>query len=185
MNICNILKKNSFTQHLINLNRLSFNKWIFDPGMLFLSETKWWGDKGHRGHWHNGLDLRFYEAANGTIRAIEKDTRVPIIYDGAVVTVIKDFLGYSLFAAHEIYDKGSRLFTMYGHVLPSPDVSPGKPLGEGTEIAMLSGSSKEDVPGHLHLSVAFIPKEIPAEAITWELLDEDKTVRFFDPRLII
>jgi hypothetical protein len=60
------LTKSHFTEHLVRVNTLSFSKWVFEPGMLFLSEMKWWGDKGRRRHRHNGLDLHSYAADDGT-----------------------------------------------------------------------------------------------------------------------
>ncbi len=179
------LNKSLFTEHLARLNALRFKKWIFEPGMLFSSEMKWWGEKGRRGSPHNGLDLLFYEASDGKLKTIVEGTKVPIIYDGKLVRVIGDFLGYSMFAAHEIYDKDFRLFTVYGHVLQLPHVSIGEPLREGAVIATLAGPSKKVVPSHIHISLALIPKTMSAEELTWKLLDENKAVRFFDPRRII
>lgn len=153
--------------------------------MLFSSELKWWGEKEKLGHPHNGLDLRFYEAPDGTIKTIDEDTKIPIIYDGRIVKVIKDFLGFTIFASHEIYMEGSQLFTIYGHVLQSPDISFGKPLREGARIATLAGPSTRNVPSHLHISVVLIPRALPKEALSWKLLNENKTVRFLDPREII
>ncbi len=152
--------------------------------MLFQSETKWWGDKGPRGNKHNGLDLRFYEATDGTIETIAKGLKIPIIYDGRMVNIIKDFLGYSMFAAHEVYHEDSQLFTIYGHVQPSADVSIGKSLREGTEIAALAGRS-HNVPSHLHISIVLIPMELSGKVLTWKAVDEDKSIRFLDPLQII
>ncbi len=185
LNIQNILGKSSFTQRLIALNALQFNKWIFEPGMLFSSEMKWWGEKERRGSPHNGLDLLFYEASDGKLKTIVEGTRVPLIYGGKIVRVIRDFIGYTAFALHEIYHEGSQLFTIYGHIMKSPDVSMDEPLGEGAVIATLAGQSNKSVPGHLHISAALIPVSISIEMLTWELIDNNEAVRFFDPRRII
>ncbi len=179
------LNKTLFTEHLIRLNTLRFNKWIFEPGMLFLSEIKWWGEKGYRGYRHNGLDLRLYETSDGTFETIDEDTKIPIIYEGKIVSSIKDFLGFTLFAAHEIYDGDSQLYTIYGHVMQTANVFIGKLLSEGTVIATLAGATNVRVPSHLHISVALIPKEIPLETLTWKTINENVGIRFFDPRHII
>jgi hypothetical protein len=179
------LRRSQFTEHLVRLNSLQFDRWVFEPGMLFRSESKWWGDKGDRGHRHNGLDLRSYETADGTRKTICRDTKVPIIYEGRIVRRIKDFIGSTLFAAHEIYDSEAQLFTIYGHVTQTADIFPERLLGEGTAIATLAGTESMKVPHHLHISAALIPKTVPTESLTWKTLDEAGDIIFLDPRHII
>ncbi len=179
------LTKSHFTEHFVRLNTLSFGKWVFEPGMLFLSNNKWWGDRGFRTHRHNGLDLQRYAADDGTVRALNEGTKVPIIFDGTVVRSIKDFLGYTFFAAHEIYDRGSQLFTIYGHLQPAEYFCEGKFIREGTVFATMAGTRSSVVPAHIHLSVAFIPKTIRRESLTWKTIDEDESIRFVDPGDII
>jgi hypothetical protein len=176
-----MVAKSHFTEHLVRLNTLSFSKWVFDPGMLFLSEMKWWGDKGCRRHRHNGLDLHSYAADDGTVRALNEGIKVPILFDGTIVRSIKDFLGYTFFAAHEIFDRGSQLFTIYGHLRPSEHFCEGNYLHEGKIFATMAGTEAAVVPAHLHLSMAFIPGTIRTEALTWKTLDEDKRILFVDP----
>jgi hypothetical protein len=179
------LEKTRFTEHLTRLNALRFTKWVFDPGMLYRSELKWWGDKGYREHRHNGLDLQLYETSDGTLQAISGGTKIPIIYDGKIVRRIKDFLGYTLFVEHEICEKDCRLFTIYGHVLQTAEVSIGRLLNEGSVVATLAEAKNMKVPDHLHLSVALVPKTIPSGSLTWKTLHEAEDIHFFDPGHII
>jgi murein DD-endopeptidase MepM/ murein hydrolase activator NlpD len=179
------LTRSSFTDRLIELNALGFKRWVFENGMPFLSETKWWGEGGDRVRLHNGLDLHLYEDNNGMLRTLGEGTRVPIIYEGRIVNAVKDFLGYSLFAAHDIYDKDRRLFTVYGHVMQRKDIPVGTLLKEGEEIATIAGESFGKVPCHLHLSLAMIPPGISAETLNWRVLDENRDVLFLDPHRII
>jgi len=179
------LEKAHFTENLVRINALRFNKWVFEPGMLFKSELKWWADRGGRGEIHNGLDLLSYETDDGTVKKIGTDTKVPVIYEGRIVRRIKDFLGYTVFVAHDIYEGDSRLFTIYGHVLPIPEVPLGCTVEEGPIIATLSDAAETKVPVHLHLSVALIPKDIPIESFSWKLLNETANIHFFDPLHII
>jgi len=136
-------------------------------------------------HRHNGLDLYSYEAADGAHKTICRDTKVPILYEGRIVRSIKDFIGSTLFAAHEIYDNESQLFTIYGHVIQTEDIPSEKLLAEGTVIATLAGTENMKVPHHLHLSVALIPKAMVLESLTWQALDEADNIIFFDPLDII
>jgi hypothetical protein len=179
------MDKSRFTEHLTALNGLPFRKWVFEPGMLFLSEFKWWGDKGHRNHPHNGLDLRLYETVDGALKTFNEGTKIPIMYEGKIVRIVEDFLGCTLFAAHEIYERSSRLFTIYGHVQQTTDVDIVTPLTEGTAVARLTRMKSMKVPAHLHLSVAFIPKIIPFKDLTWEILNGSDDILFLDPELII
>lgn len=177
--------KSRFTEYLVRVNTLRFKRWVFEAGMLFLSESKWWGEKGHRGHRHNGLDLRLYENHDGILETISEGTKIPLIYEGRIVRIIEDFLGYTIFAAHEIFDKGAQLFTIYGHVQPATDVLIDRFASEGKVVANLAGTKNMKVPAHLHLSLAFIPKTIRVESLTWQTLDEFENIIFLDPRDII
>jgi hypothetical protein len=177
--------KSHFTEHLVRLNSLSFSRWVFEPGMLFLSEMKWWGDKGRRRHRHNGLDLQGYAADDGTVSILNAGTKVPMLFDGTIVRVMTDFLGYTFFAVHEIHDSGSQLFTIYGHLQPAGDFREGKYLHEGAVFATITGKGGTVVPPHIHLSVAFIPETVRTESLTWKTLDEDDKIRFIDPRQLI
>jgi hypothetical protein len=175
------LNKSRFTEYLVRLNTLRFKKWLFEPGMLFSSESKWWGDKGCRGYRHNGLDLRAYENQEGVHETISEGTKIPLIYEGRIVRIIEDFLGYTIFAAHEIFDKGSQLYTIYGHVQPSADVLIDRFTSEGKVVANLAGPKNMKVPAHLHLSIAFIPETIGVETITWQTIDKFENIIFLDP----
>jgi hypothetical protein len=149
--------------------------------MLFLSEMKWWGERGFRRHRHNGIDLLRYAAVDGTVRILNEGVKVPLLFDGTIVRSIKDFLGYTFFAVHEIYDRGSQLFTIYGHLQPAEDFCEGKYLHEGGVFATMSATEGAVVPAHVHLTMAFIPKTIRTESLTWKTLDEDERIRFVDP----
>ncbi len=179
------LKKSRFTENMVRLNSLSLRRWVFEAGMEFLSDLKWWGDKGHRGRQHNGLDMLYYETAGSELKTIGENTRIPIIYPGMIIKRVNDFLGYTLFAAHEIFDGDCRLFTLYGHVIAVPDIDEGEYMDEGMIIATLPPSKSGKVPSHLHISAVFIPKDMPVENLSWKMLDELTSASFVDPQEII
>lgn len=179
------LPRSGFTENLMKLNAIRLAKWVFEPGMLFMSENKWWADKGLRAHRHSGLDLLLYEREDGVIESLVNGTQIPALYPGTIVGYIKDFLGHSVFVSHEIREKGSQLFTIYGHVTLLEDICIGKTLKEGSVVASLEGTVNSKVPGHLHLSVVLIPDTIPLEILSWDLLEKTDNVMFFDPREII
>ena len=90
------LKKSRFTGMLIEENSLDpsgFERWIFCRGMLFNSSQKWWGDHGRRDYPHEGIDLCLYQDRSGRIRRINENTRIPVMHDGVVKAIFKDYLG--------------------------------------------------------------------------------------------
>ncbi len=180
-----ILKKSRFTENMVRLNSLSLRRWVFEPGMEFLSDWKWWGDMGHRGKRHNGLDIFYYETAAGGLKTIGENAKIPIIYPGRIVKSIEDFLGYTLFAAHDIFDGDRRLFTLYGHILEVPDIAVGEYIDEGTIIATLPPAKSGRVPSHLHISAVLISADMAVESLSWKMLDELTCASFIDPKEII
>ncbi len=186
-----VISGGSFTGNLVRLNSLDFRKWKFMPGMLFRSEGKWWPGPGHpknharRKTRHNGLDLRLYETPSGKIKTLPEETKVPLLKAGKIKKIIPDFLGFSVFAEHEVREAGGRLFTIYGHMTPEAGIE-GRQLDEGHVIGKLAVSEGSAVPAHLHISIALVPENILAEeTVSWKILGEAKGVVFFNPEKII
>jgi len=179
------LARSRFTENFGRVNSLCFDRWIFDPGMLFLSDRKWWGDQGLRSRRHNGLDLQRYASDGDAVKDLEHDMKVPMMFDGSVVRRIKDFLGETFFAVHEIFDGDSQLFTIFGHLQPADCFHEGISLSEGDVFATVCGTGNAGVPAHIHLSAALIPREIRVESLTWKIVDNDARIRFIDPLDIV
>ena len=95
--------------------------WEMEPGMGFGSRDKWWPAKDpHRPEGpHNGLDIRQY-SAQGQHWILGTDSVVPVAEDGKIISIIKDFLGYSIFVSHgEISETPSGgVISAYGHIVP-------------------------------------------------------------------
>ncbi len=177
------IKKRTFTNNLVRLNSLAFARWKFLPGMSFKAEEKWWAG-GNRGRGHNGLDLRFYETADGEVKTLSEDTEIPLIHMGKIIKIIPDFIGHSLFAEHvKNPGGGKRLFIIYGHMTPEAGIE-NRQLESGCVIGRLA-PSKGVVPTHLHISIALVPEDIPLEALDWETLDAAQGVLFSDPEEVI
>lgn len=174
-----------FTEQLVRLNELRFRRWLIKPGMSFGAEGKWWGGGGGRGMVHNGLDVLWYETADGGREKLDAGTRIPILYRGTIVKTFADFLGFTVVASHDRVEGRSRLFSLYGHVQPAPGCVAGARMGEGDVIASLAGAQGRVVPAHLHLSAAFVPQGILPGEITWKVLDSTPGVRFLDPEHLI
>ncbi len=169
------MEKGTYTGLLEALNAIRIRRWIIRPGMGFGAAEKWW-DGGIRAAPHNGLDLRLYEDADGREAALGEATLVPALEDGEAVTIIRDFLGESVFVAHS-----DGIISAYGHLRPLCRV--GDKLRRGQAIAKLSERPGMPVPPHLHISLLRLPKGFDVAGLTWRALDG--AAEFLDPAGII
>jgi murein DD-endopeptidase MepM/ murein hydrolase activator NlpD len=180
----------SFHQRLISVNGLDmvgFGQWLFHPGMLFGSHTKWWGDMGRRNRPHEGLDFHAYRTATGEVRHLDATTRVPAMFEGEIAHVIGDFLGQSLFLRHDAQNDGSRLYSVYGHVTPLRGVRAGKKVAEGEIVGTIAGAGGKGraTPSHFHFSVAWVPDTMPPDTLDWQVMIDPDGVVLIDPLSVI
>lgn len=154
------------------------------PGMFFNDLYQWWGDRGVRHRPHEGLDLCCYRDIAGQEYRINERIKIPVMYGGEIAHIVNDFLGKSIYVAHDIYDeRENRLYTVYGHTGLSNGVHAGKILNEGDIIATIAdaGWKKTKVFSHLHISVAWLPGSFPYRDLTWEIMGNSKIVTLCDP----
>jgi murein DD-endopeptidase MepM/ murein hydrolase activator NlpD len=177
------LPETGFSRYLLRHNSLDgFREWAFRPGMLFGSRFKWWGEGGYRGSPHEGLDLCLYRDEGGRIHGLDKNTKIPSIYDGEVVRVVRDFIGKSIFLRHGLSDSdGNALYSVYGHVKPLGGVTRGGVFREGETIASLADTRGRNVPPHLHVSLAWICPAHRPEELGWEMMRDARKARLLDP----
>jgi murein DD-endopeptidase MepM/ murein hydrolase activator NlpD len=186
------LGKTRFTEFLVQENSLDengFEEWIFYPGMLFNELAKWWGDKkGKRNRPHEGLDLFLYRDHRDSILKLDKKTRVPVMYDGVVVSILDDFLGKSVIMEHGFADSDNRKFcTIYGHTNPYDSIHVGRVVKQGDVIATLAdaGKSKAGISTHLHISVGWIFNSISYDRLDWETIGVPDAMTLLDPLNVI
>jgi hypothetical protein len=183
------MRRSSFKEHFLKLNHLQehFSDWLFRPGMLFRAREKWWSG-GIRPRPHEGLDLCGYRDQKGNECLFAKDTLVPVIYRGKVVKTEDDFIGQSVFVAHDDCAGAEKtLYTIYGHIRPSNEIRQGSTLNEGEIIGAIAEPAKGNpvIPAHLHISVALIAKSVRPESLSWKLIGETEEVLLRDPLKII
>jgi murein DD-endopeptidase MepM/ murein hydrolase activator NlpD len=165
-----------------------FKTWVFHPGMLFQALGKWWGDQGPRAVPHEGLDLYSFEAALGRVKTVDHQTQIPAAFAGQVVKIHRDFLGQSIYISHAMYaDDGRQLLSAVGHTVPREGLQTGQPVAAGEIIAAVAGfpGQKSNLPVHLHLTFAWVPKDVRADQLTWKNLGHDPGVRLIDPLPVI
>jgi murein DD-endopeptidase MepM/ murein hydrolase activator NlpD len=152
--------------------------------MGFGEKNSWWGGKGPRKAPHNGVDLRYYRTPDRKEHRLGQGTRVPAPFDGRVVSIIKDYIGKSVFLLHDIEMDGMRLVSAIGHIAPQGMLRPGVVVKAGAILGTVAGV-KNDAPvkPHIHLTLALIRPDIPPEKIDWAVLDGGgEGVRLLDPR---
>lgn len=165
-----------------DLDELCFKEWIFHPGMLFGARAKWWSKSGTRDRPHEGLDIRSFRNLSGQIHHLDGNTKIPVMYDGEVLKVSDDFLGKSIYVSHEIFDsKGNQLCTIYGHTMPNNNVQVGKTLKQSEVLATVSEMGQFKAPPHLHITLAWLPQSLPAEAIDWSIIGNPSIITLLDP----
>jgi murein DD-endopeptidase MepM/ murein hydrolase activator NlpD len=165
-----------------------FQRWVFHPGMMFQALEKWWGDQGLRAVPHEGLDLYSFEEALGRVQTVDEQTQIPAAFAGRVVKIDRDFLGKSIYISHALYtDNGRQLLSAVGHTIPREGLKPGQQVVAGEIIAAVSGFSgqKSKLPPHLHLTFAWVPKDVRADQLTWKNLGHDPGIRLIDPLPVI
>ncbi len=166
----------AFNSLLIRWNGLDaagFADWEFLPGMRFGERAAWWRGGADRGGVHEGLDICWYRTVDGQRLSIGAGARVPVVCAGEVVSVVDDFLGASVFMAHECCDgEGRRLHTVYGHIDPCAGVAPGSLLGDRDAVGTIAETSgrRSPVPPHLHLTLALIGRADEPARLDWDVL---------------
>ena len=176
-----------FGERLARRNGLieaGFAAWEFLPGMRFAERAAWWRAGAERPGAHEGLDICWYLTSDGALRSLGAGARVPVLWAGEIVSSVEDFLGVSLFVAHERRDdRGRQLHSIYGHIRPRPGLVPGSRVGGADEVGAIADPCRNGraVPPHLHLTLALIDRAGAADRLDWDALRESNRVVLLDP----
>jgi len=172
-----------FAEAFVRLNRLDkrgFQRWVFQPGMDFGTQDKWWNSTDKRDPPHEGLDFCCFETSQGQLEYLAENTLVPVMYDGAVARLFRDFLGSSILVAHDFQDKGRNLYTVFAHVKPLAGVAAGKQLQSGEPIATICPAKHGNMNPHLHLSVIWADAATVG-SLDWQTMHDVKRVSICNP----
>ncbi len=190
----------TFARKLIEVNGLDaagFRRWLFFPGMLFLSEKSWWGDGRPRPYTHEGIDLCLFENTDGRRLRLDSSVCVPAAGNCRVVSVIDDFIGKTIICLPEKClpdesagnpviadsDDASSPVILYAHVLPADGIAPGDAVRKGEPIARIApaGPERTPLPPHLHVTLlraGFLPDP---DRLNWHRLNRLNRSAFIDP----
>ncbi len=179
----------TFIDQLIALNRLDrlgVKRWLFYPGMLFGSRQTWWGAGRSRPFTHEGVDLCFFEAADGRRYRLDPAVCVPASENGTVVAMVDDFIGKTIVCTHTgDWGAGAPVYILYAHVVPADGLTPGAALRKGEPLAHIAPADpgKTPLPPHLHLSVIrrdALPHPFPP-SFGWPYINRLDRSAFFEP----
>lgn len=180
-----------FQEHVQDRNRPyldNFTAWRLQPGMRFRSPEQWWGKGKPRPTPHEGLDLYAFGDAAGRVHYLDETLAIPATWEGEVIKVAPDFLGQSIFLAHEVRrGDGRRLLTAYGHTAPVAGLAVGQRVAAGEVIAHLAGPRGRQgaVPPHLHITLAWMAPDLPEARLAWPTLGADPGLELLDPLLVL
>lgn len=176
------LPATTFTERLVHENGLDARgpglaQWAFAPGMAFGSTAKWWGDGGRRERPHEGVDLCLYIDRQGELRRLREQARLPAVYGGTVVRLCEDFLGRSVMIERDLPGQ-AKLYVLYGHTVPRPDLDVGQGVQEGEVVACLAPlpPHKTDLLPHLHISLGWAPGAVAYDRLEWDRIPDVLTL---------
>ncbi len=184
-------KKSRFTEMIIEKNALDqsgFESWIFCHGMLFNSPDKWWGDHGRRDYPHEGIDLCLYTNRSRQICRIDEKTRIPVMHEGVIRAMFKDYLGQAIIIEHGKFDGDTAGFiAVYAHTQPQPGLEPGMVVQAGDIIATIADTShsKANIIPHLHFSLGRPAKPFSYDGFVWNIIRDPEKIILFDPLPVI
>jgi murein DD-endopeptidase MepM/ murein hydrolase activator NlpD len=185
------LNKSRFTEMIIKENALDqsgFERWIFCHGMLFNSPDKWWGDHGLRDYPHEGIDLCLYADRLNRIQRINEKTRIPVVQDGVVKAMFKDYLGKAIIIEHEHSGQDiGRFISFYAHTNPRSEIENGVIVKEGDVIATLANTSnsKAKIKPHLHFSIGLPSKSFSYDGFVWNTIRNPEMITLLDPLTVM
>ncbi len=170
------------------LQQNGFKRWLFYPGMAFDTTQKWWGDFGTRDFPHEGVDFCFYEGTDGQIFHFEANSIIPVIGDGVVRSVFKDYLGHAIIVEHAPWSGSEQnLLSIYAHTDPLPTVEPGLSVNKGAVIATTADTrnAKAKILSHLHFTLGLASPDLSYEDFYWNLIRDPANVTLLDPLTVI
>ena len=184
------LVKNRFTEMLLDANRIAaaaFKCWVFRPGMQFNSPRKWWGDCGPRDFPHEGVDFCLYEDCSGQVHRLDGKTRIPVMADGVVRAMFKDYLGQALIVEHDDLQGEGIYLSIYAHTRPRDGLRCGHAVRAGDIIAAIADTrhSKAKILPHLHLSIGRPSPDLVYENFVWNIMRDPGRVTLLDPMDVI
>ena len=163
-------------------------EWLFYPGMLQESCSKWWSDFGTRATCHEGIDICFYRTGPGPVSSLPPGARVPAMAPGKVLNISADLLGRSLVVScpEEAQDETVPVM-VYSHLDVAPDLLPGNEIDGGEVIGRTFDTRLKNskLLSHLHISCICLPRGLAAEEMNWGIFADRTRVFHLNPIFLV
>ena len=161
-------------------------EWLFYPGMLQESHSKWWADFGTRARatCHEGIDICLYRFGTGPICALPPGAKVPAMAKGSVLNISGDLLGSSLVVScPDAPQKDGIPVMVYAHLDVHPELAIGDDIGAGSIIGQTfdTRTKKSKLLSHLHISCILLPKGLEKTQLNWTLFMDRNRVFHLNP----
>jgi hypothetical protein len=171
-----------YFQYLEDCNELSdggVTAWRFYHGMTYGTREKWWPDTGERPTAHEGLDICYYTDRLGGDRQFTPDIKIPVMTAGTVLAICDDFLGRSVFIAHN----AEQLISAYAHIVPFSNILPGYRVSAGEVIGTVADTAgrKNRMPAHLHITIMKAPEDLAGVHLDWRYICNAGRATLLDP----
>jgi hypothetical protein len=166
------------------LDRLGFDRFVFFPGMLFLTFETWWGKNSVRKTAHEGLDICFFINTRQYPYRLDETVQIPILFEGLIVHRMKDLLGQTIVVRHSADWVGEKtLLSFYAHIMPDHQLRIGDAIQPGQSLGTIVDPQKVNsrLLPHLHVSLAWESMLPPVSVLTWNLLNQVDRSAFLDP----
>lgn len=183
--------KAPFTEMFMDANQLDregFKSWVFCEQMLFNAPGKWWGDLGRRDFPHEGIDFCLYFNCSGQVCRLDHHTHIPVMHDGVVRAVFKDYLGRAIILEHESGEgRYDPCLSAYAHTVPLEGIEPGAVVRRGDIIARIAdtSTSKARIHPHLHYSFGRPSSDLAYDDFVWNIIRDPRLVTLLDPMEIL
>lgn len=161
----------------------NFQHWLMEYGMGYLETKQWWMplSANQRPYPHEGVDLYSYMAAD--VSQVKAGQPIPMICDGVLAAIHKDFIGFTFLVRTNITDPNKRtLYLAYAHVAPAPD----RELTVNTKVyqgdqPLVIASSQYKCPAHLHLSTFWAKPDFDPLEFDWATVNENNKIELVKP----
>jgi hypothetical protein len=122
------------------------------------------------------------------VRRFDETTRIPVMEDGLIRAIFKDYLGQAVIVEHgSAADGENKYLSVYAHTRPRDDLHPGLFVREGEVIASIADTrrSKAKILPHLHLSISMPAPDLVYENFVWNIMRDTGRVTLLDPSGVI
>ena len=164
-----------------------FEGWLIEDGMGYKKDhgtKEWWNREKskERINPHEGVDFCWYKGKE--VQQVKHGQSIPLISDGILDGIVKDFLGHTFLFRTSFTDEDQRpLYIAYAHSSENKgiELEIGKSYKKDDELLVIA-ESQYKTPSHLHLSIFWAKKGFKLQTFDWTTVNvETSILEFINP----